>query len=125
MTRSKYGMELLRRVRDWEPRFRLLFPHPTPKVAERMTDDMEHLLPLLRWLIRRLLDRSIPSTVDEAQHQLTTMNDIRGSHLTMLGLPDEYPARLVVDTTALIDNPDVAVLTDALGDKYVAFKFCR
>jgi hypothetical protein len=23
-------MELLRLVRDWEPRFRLLFPHPTP-----------------------------------------------------------------------------------------------
>lgn len=24
-------MALLQRVRDWEPRFRLLFPHPTPE----------------------------------------------------------------------------------------------
>jgi hypothetical protein len=109
-------MELLRRVRDWEPRFRLLFPYPTPKVAERMTDDMEHLQ---RWLIRDdYWDRSIPSTIDEAQQKLTaTMNDIRGL-FTMLP-SDEYPTRLVVDTNALIDNPDVAAYTDALGDKYV------
>jgi hypothetical protein len=33
--------------------------------------------------------------------------------------PDEYPTRLVVDTNALIDNPDVAAYTDALGNKYV------
>jgi len=31
-------MELLRLVRDWEPRFRLLFPHPTPEVSNRLDD---------------------------------------------------------------------------------------
>ena len=45
------------------------------------------------------------------------MNDIRG--LFAMLPPDEYPTRLVVDTNALIDNPDVAAYTDALGDKYV------
>jgi hypothetical protein len=83
----------------------------------RMTDDMGHLQ---RWLIRddEDLDYSIPSTIDQAQQKLTaTMNDIRG--LFAMLPPDEYPTRLVVDTNALIDNPDVAAYTDALGNKYV------
>ncbi|MDX3232504.1 hypothetical protein [Streptomyces sp. ME19-01-6] len=42
-TRSTPGteasrMELLRQVRDWAPRFRLLFPHPTPAVQSSMDD---------------------------------------------------------------------------------------
>ncbi len=35
-------MALLQRVRDWEPRFRLLFPHPTPEVSERLQRDQAH-----------------------------------------------------------------------------------
>jgi hypothetical protein len=42
-------MAVLRRLRDWDPRFRLLFPHPTPTVAERLD---EHLSRLERWLVR-------------------------------------------------------------------------
>jgi hypothetical protein len=29
-------MDLLAKVRDWGPRYRLLFPHPIPTVAERL-----------------------------------------------------------------------------------------
>ncbi|MFE4177178.1 hypothetical protein ACFRR7_34945 [Streptomyces sp. NPDC056909] len=32
-------MKLLRQVRDWAPRFRLLFPHPTPAVQRSMDDE--------------------------------------------------------------------------------------
>lgn len=31
-------MSLLRDLRDWAPRFRLLFPHPTPSVRKRLDD---------------------------------------------------------------------------------------
>src|SRR5882757_7810055 len=36
-------MELLGRLRKWTPRFRLLFAHPTPEVAERLNDGIDHL----------------------------------------------------------------------------------
>jgi len=42
-------MDLLRRLRGWAPRFRLLFPHPTPDTAERLKESLEHLE---RWLVR-------------------------------------------------------------------------
>ena len=42
-------MDLLRRLRGWEPRFRLLFPHPTPEAARRLEEGLKHLE---RWLVR-------------------------------------------------------------------------
>ena len=36
-------MTLLRRLREWTPRFRLLFPHPTLEVAKRLDDGIAHL----------------------------------------------------------------------------------
>jgi rRNA-processing protein FCF1 len=108
-------MALLRRLRDWAPRFRLLFPHSTPTVRERLDDGIAHLE---RWLLRDDNRHDIPPTIREAQEKLTaTVADLRS--LTELLPPDDYPKRLVVDTNALVDNPDVAAYTDALGGKYV------
>lgn len=54
-------MSLLGEVRNWEPRFRLLFPHPTPSVKKRIKADLKHLK---RWLVRSDADDySIPSTI--------------------------------------------------------------
>jgi predicted ribonuclease YlaK len=39
--------------------------------------------------------------------------------LTNLLPADDYPVRLVVDTNALIDNPDLAAYTNELGGRYV------
>jgi hypothetical protein len=87
-------MALLRRVRDWAPRFRLLFPHPTPTVRERLDDTIGHLE---RWLLRDDNRHDIPPTIREAQEKLTaTVADLRG--LTELLPPDDYLKRLVVDT---------------------------
>ncbi|WP_329259567.1 hypothetical protein OG417_22820 [Actinoallomurus sp. NBC_01490] len=36
-------MTLLRRLHDWEPRFRLLFPHPTPDVSKRIDEHIGRL----------------------------------------------------------------------------------
>jgi hypothetical protein len=108
-------MTLLRRVRDWERRFRLLFPHPTPKVAERLDKRMGRLE---RWLVRSDAEHDIPPTIDEAQEKLRkTVADLRS--LTDLLPPDDYHVRLVVDTNALIDNPDLAAYRGVLGGKYV------
>jgi PIN domain len=109
-------MELLGRLRKWTPRFRLLFAHPTPEVADRLNDGIDHLE---RWLIRDGgRDYEIPRTIDAAQDKIrATVADLRA--LTNLLPPDDYSVRLVVDTNALIDNPDLAAYTGELGAKYV------
>ncbi|CQD11830.1 hypothetical protein BN1232_02225 [Mycobacterium lentiflavum] len=109
-------MKLLRRLREWTPRFRLLFAHPTPQVTERLLEGIDHLE---RWLIRDGgWDHDIPQTIDAAQDKIqATVADLHA--LTNLLPVDEYPIRLVVDTNALIDNPDLAAYTGELGKKYV------
>jgi rRNA-processing protein FCF1 len=108
-------MALLRRVRGWEPRFRLLFPYPTPTVSKRLD---EHLGRLERWLVRKRGDRSIPSTMGEAARLIDAdVADLR--ELARLLPPDEYAVRLAVDTNTLIDNPDLAVHASTLGRKYM------
>jgi hypothetical protein len=110
-------MALLGKLRRWEPRFRLLFPNAIPTVQTRIKDDLKHLE---RWLIRPdRSDHSIPRTTDEAQALLTTtLDDIRS--LFALLPADEYPVRLIVDTNALIDNPNLAAYIDTIGPKYIA-----
>jgi PIN domain len=109
-------MELLGRLRNWAPRFRLLYAHPTPEVAERLKDGIDRLE---RWLIREGGDWEVPKTVDAAQDKIrATVADLRA--LTNLLPPDDHPVRLVVDTNALIDNPDLAAYTGKIGEKYVA-----
>jgi hypothetical protein len=108
-------MTLLRRVRDWESRFRLLFPHPTPTVSERLD---EHIGRLERWLVREP-EHDVPSTVEDAAEMI----DLDVADLRALGdvLPgDEYAVRLTVDTNTLIDNPDLAAHTATIGHRYMA-----
>jgi rRNA-processing protein FCF1 len=108
-------MALLRRVRDWEPRFRLLFPHPTPTVSERLD---EHIGRLERWLVREP-EHDVPSTVDRAVEMIDA--DVADLRALAEVLPhDEYPVRLTVDTNTLIDNPDLAVHTATIGRRYMA-----
>lgn len=108
-------MELLRLVRGWEPRFRLMFPHPTPTVSKRLD---EHLGRLERWLVRKRGDRSIPPTVAKAAELIDAdVADLR--ELAGLLPPDDYAVRLAVDTNTLIDNPDLAVHAGTLGKRYM------
>lgn len=109
-------MQLLRKLRDWVPRFKLLFPHPTPEVAERLGDAIDHLE---RWLVRDgYNDHTIPQRIGEAQEKIrATVADLL--ELTRLLPPDSYPVRLAIDTNALLDNPDLAAYTGQLGRRYV------
>ncbi len=108
-------MALLRRVRDWEPRFRLLFPHPTPTVSRRLD---EHIGRLKRWLVRKDGEH-IPPTVEKAAETIHA-DVVRLGGLADLLPADEYATRLTVDTNTLIDNPDLAVHAGTLGRRYVA-----
>lgn len=109
-------MALLRTVRDWEPRYRLLFPHATPEVSKRLDHGIGRLT---KWLTRDGKGHSIPPTIAEAQDILSAaIADLRS--LADLLPADGYPVRLVVDTNALIDNPDLVAYTAELGPKYVA-----
>ncbi|PCG88017.1 hypothetical protein CIB93_00935 [Streptomyces sp. WZ.A104] len=107
-------MELLGQVREWEPLFRLLFPHPTPEVTKRLEQSLGLLL---RWL-ERPRDTTVPSTTDKAtghvRHAVTTLRQL-GELLP----PDLWAVRLVVDTNVLLDDPDVAIYTPLLGKRYM------
>jgi hypothetical protein len=109
-------MALLRRVRDWTPCFRLLFPHPIPTVSGRLNDSLGQLE---RWLVREHGDHSVPKSLDEAARSLeASLADLRG--LAGLVPADQYPVRLVPDTNTLVDNPDLAAYTTELGGRYIA-----
>jgi rRNA-processing protein FCF1 len=108
-------MDLLRQVKDVEPRNRLLFPHPTPEVRGVLKDSFGLLR---RWAKRGSGDHSIPSSIDQAKiiaakalSDLKTLGDL---------LPnDDWEVRLVVDTNTLIDNPDLAAHASTIGPRYM------
>ena len=56
-------MALLARLRDLEPRFLLLFPHPTPEIAKRHEEAFKQLD---RWLTREDGDHSLPGSIPAA-----------------------------------------------------------
>jgi rRNA-processing protein FCF1 len=113
---ERLRMAALAELREAEPIVRLLFPHPVPKVAKKI-DNFFGLVET--WLLRKGSSHSIPPTVPEALEKITA----RFGKLRDLldGLPaDEHPVRLVVDTNALIDVPDLSVYTDQIGRRYRA-----
>ncbi len=79
---------------------------------------MEHLE---RWLVREgtWSDWSIPQHLSQAVKLLqASVQQLR--NLTELLPADPWPVRLVVDTNALIDNPDLALYTGQVGHRYMA-----
>lgn len=109
-------MDLLGRLRSWEPRFRLLFPHPTPEVTRKLQDSFDRLT---LWLLRdNRWDLSVPHNQGEAVQRLhASVEQLR--ELTGLLPVDPWPVRLVVDTNALIDDPDLAAYTGQIGTRYM------
>jgi hypothetical protein len=107
-------MALLAQVSDLRPRFELLFRHPTPEVAQRHTDAFELLE---GWLVRPGGVWSVPGSIDAAVERLhatvQVLRDARGL------LPaDDIAVRVVADTNALIDCPDLTVYAAQLGPRY-------
>lgn len=108
-------MAALRMLRDWEPRFRLLFPHSTPEVAKRIDKATEHLH---RWLQREADDHSIPPTIETARTKVAeSVDELRA--VARLLPPDDWPIRLVVDTNTVIDDPDLGRYVVVLGPRYL------
>lgn len=109
-------MDLLRRVRDWGPRYRLLFPHPVKTVSARLDASLGRLE---AWLLRDGKDKSVPASSELAVAVLAaSVEDLCG--LSGLLPADEYAVRLAPDTNTLIDDPDLAAHTAALGPRYMA-----
>lgn len=108
-------MVALRTLRDWEPRFRLLFPHATPEVAGRIDRAIAHMY---RWLNRDTDDHSIPATIEVARAQAD--DSVSELHAVVRLLPrDDWQTRLVIDTNTLIDDPDLTRHEAVLGHRYM------
>ena len=109
-------MRTLGQLRDWRPRFQLLFPHPTPEVSKVLKERGAHLE---RWLVRKdENDHSIPSSIPAA------VTRVREDFSALVGLTnmlpiDQWPTRVVLDTNALIDNPNVAAYQLAFPRGYL------
>lgn len=109
-------MALLARLRDWAPRYRLLFPHPTPQVAKTLEERIKHLE---SWLTRKKQsEHSIPQTTAAAVDVMRADIDKLAALANLLD-GDPWAARVVVDTNVLIDNPDVTVFLTALPTGYL------
>lgn len=111
-----HRMDLLRQVRDWAPRFRLLFPHPTPSVQRRMDDSIGLLED---WLLREgrvkhAAPRDIPAAATRLREAVTVLRE-----LVELLPEDDWRVRVVVDTNTLMDDPDVTIYQDTVGTRYM------
>jgi predicted ribonuclease YlaK len=70
------------------------------------------------WLLRKGSDHSIPRTVERAVAQVH--QDVEAlRQLTGMLPADEWPIRVVADTNALIDNPDVAAYRSSFSSGYL------
>ncbi|ABW15623.1 hypothetical protein Franean1_6281 [Parafrankia sp. EAN1pec] len=108
-------MALLQLFEGWEPRFRLLFPHPTGAVSQCL--DM-HLGRMRHWLIRES-NKGVAQSIQKAVEMIEAgVTDLHA--LTDLLPADQYAIRLTVDTNTLIDNPDLAAHVPTLGPRYMA-----
>lgn len=109
-------MAALEAVRDLETRARLLFPNTTPEVSQVFKDDFGLLR---RWAKRGKGDHSLPRLITEAKALAAdSFSNLAG--LLELLPDDEWATRLVVDTNALVDDPDLARYSTDLGPKYMA-----
>jgi rRNA-processing protein FCF1 len=109
-------MKVLELLRDLRPRFELLFPHPTPRLATCQSEAFDLLE---TWMLRAKSDHSVPSSIEAAKAIAgEAVADLIGCHES---LPlDEHAVRLVPDTNALIDVPDLATYAATLGPRYCA-----
>ncbi len=109
-------MALLAQLRDWAPRYRLLFPHPTPQVTKTLDGRIKHLE---SWLTRkRASEHSIPKTTAAAIEVMRT--DVEELvRLAALLTEDRWATRIVLDTNVLIDNPDLTAFLSVLRNGYL------
>lgn len=113
-SREAARMTALGEIDRLEPLVRLLFPNTTPRVERVLKDSFS--LPR-RWMKHKQNDHAIPHTLDAA---VALLHERRDDLLTLMAsLPvDEWALRLVVDTNALIDEPDLTVYLPELGSRY-------
>lgn len=106
-------MQLLGRYRDWFVRLRLLFSHPTPDVARKLTVTNEFVE---RWLLRPdTFDHSIPRSVERAVEVATGKVDAIRELLDLARHGGSGELRVVPDTSALMRNPDLASYQRSFG----------
>ena len=109
-------MEVLALLRDLRPRFELLFPHPTPRLAKSQAKAFDMLE---KWMLREKSDHDIPSNLESAKAKaVDAVSQLIACHESLP--PDQHAVRLVPDTNALIDLPDLATFVAALGPRYCA-----
>lgn len=105
----------LDKFEDWFVRFNLLFPDPLPRVHKVLKNSSSQIC---TWLRRAKTDHSISpnrtKTTERARKDVANLRDL------VEVLPnDEWKVRVVPDTNALVDNPDLGIYTQAVGRRYL------
>lgn len=106
-------MRVLGAYRTWRPRMGLLFPHPTPGVANQL-DEADRLLE--RWLLRPgAFDYEIPSSVEPAKEVVARHFATLRAILDVVSVGGDTTPRLIPDTNSLLSNPEIASYPVAAG----------
>ena len=108
-------MKLTRDYDAWYARFRTLFGGITPEMKSSI-EEADHFV--RDWITRPdKYDHSIPRTIPEAKARATKRMEPLREGLTLLGSQGEGGIRLVPDTSALMDAPDLTGYSLAAGAK--------
>jgi PIN domain len=108
-------MKLTRDYDAWYARFRTLFGGITPEMKSSI-EEADHFV--RDWITRPdKYDHSIPRTIPEAKARSTKRMEPLREGLTLLGGQGEGGIRLVPDTSALMDAPDLVGYSVAAGAK--------
>jgi len=108
--------KLLQRLKEWHVRFRGLWGQISSHRAELIVDSYGLLV---RWLERDGSDNSIPATIKEASNQVDTAVSVLKDLIAKTGTNEGWLVHLVVDTNALIYDPELNSYTSELGTKYM------
>ena len=105
-------MDLLDQYQRWYERYRLLFRTPTPDVRKKLERSDKFVRD---WLDRPGRDHSIPSSIEVAKKLALKHLLVFEEHLMLMASRGDGRYRLVPDTNALIDNPDLESYAAAVG----------
>jgi hypothetical protein len=109
---SHMRMDLTGNYEEWMSRFGTLLRRATPQISKQVKQADGSIR---KWLARERTDTSIPRTIAEAKQVASRRFDVLRESLRVLGEQGDDGLQVVPDTSALMNNPDLAGYAKGVG----------